>query len=107
MRTTNTILKCFGWSYCPRCRYTSDTTEFTNKKLEINIFKRYLTANGNIIEIISHNTSKNIFIGSNAEEYNKNGHDIRDNHHNDLIAEIPESLHFEILKLITEYYKGF
>lgn len=102
-----TELKCFGWSNCPRCRYRADTTEFKIKKLETKVMNKYLTADGHVITILSHDKIDNTFTASNSEEYNHKGHDIRDNHYNDLIAEIPDSLHFEILKLIKEYYEGY
>lgn len=99
----------FGDSQCSSCRFKAKTTLFAVKKedkskLELKSGSVYLTSNGCITKIVSRLVSKDLYIGSNAVEYNSKGHDIRDNKDNDLIAEIPESLHYEVLRVINEYY---
>lgn len=78
------------------------------KILELKTGSLYLTANGLIIKIVAKEISAvdYIYIGSNALEYNYKGHDIRDNHHNDLIAEIPEDLHKELIQVVKDYYEN-
>lgn len=78
-----------------------------NKTLSVKPSSLYLTANGLIIKIVAKEISAvdYIYIGTNTIEYNFKGHDVRDNHHNDLIAEIPEDLHKELIQVVKDYYE--
>jgi hypothetical protein len=64
----------------------------------------YLTASGDITRITSYDKEDCFFNSTSGTEYNSYGHDIRDNASDDLIAEIPESLHFELIRVINEYH---
>lgn len=100
----------FGDSRCRSCGFKAKTLLFAVPKkedkqtLEVKFGRVYLTSDGCLIKIVSRLDTKDLYIGSNRVEYNSKGHDIRDNKDNDLIAEIPESLHFELLRVINEYY---
>ena len=103
-----------GNSTCSKCNYTDKTELFVTEKKYIPekvllvSGKYYITADGLIVKIIAHIGAgeKTTFIGSNNVEYNYIGHDIRDNVDNDLIAEINEELHFELIRVINEYYNN-
>ena len=100
----------FGNSQCVSCRFKAKTSLFAVPKkedkqtLELKFGSVYLTSDGRLTKIVARSVAKKIYVGSNDVEYNSKGHDIRDNKDNDLIAEIPESLHFELLRVINEYY---
>lgn len=101
----------FGDSQCVSCRFKAKTSLFAVPKkekqtLEVKFGKVYLTSDGCTTKIVSRLVAKDLYIGSNDVEYNSKGHDIRDNKDNDLIAEIPESLHYEVLRVINEYYNN-
>lgn len=100
-----------GDSQCTSCRYKSSTSDFINpnKGYMIQMIQTkqntvYLTASGDITKVTSYDKGYYFFNSTSGTEYNSYGHDIRDNAENDLIAEIPESLHRELIRVINEYH---
>lgn len=100
----------FGATICTACQYKGSTDDFvkieqhTLNEQFVQTNKRYLTANGEIVKVLYKELAVNWFKCSNGVQVNEKGHDIRDNASNDLIAEIPNELQYEIIKLINKYY---
>ena len=112
--TTNILIekRPNGDSQCVSCGFKEKSSLFEVKYIPEKVLvlsgKYYITADGLIVKITAHYGAgdKTIFVGSNKAEYNYIGHDIRDNKDNDLIAEINEQLHFEILRIVNEYHNN-
>lgn len=71
--------------------------------MKIEVGKHYLNASGEIVKIID--KESNYYKDSNSRFYYNNGfYDYHIETKQDLIAEIPKVLHYEILRLINNYY---
>lgn len=75
-------------------------------KLKISTGKMYINQSGLIVKVIDYDEYSKWFYDNFDNKYNVYGHTILDNEKYDLIAEIEPELHYEILRVINEYYSN-